>query len=869
MAVSVGALAAPVRIEATFVPDEHVVAGTMTMTWDAPPREAWFALLGNFGREPNPYLSPLVQDGSYVAGFDPAWTTIERVAWVAATGEQELDYELLPAPPTLQTYSLDDVLLHVPLPGGPGELRIEFRTRFPHVWIGESGRIGDLYTWRFGWHPLPFTPPEDGRWPLVLSAYDYRVTLRVPSGWDAALPGEVTREEDDEGTRFTVRFARPVRSVTLFLGPTDAFRRVVLPFEGLVVEAVALPGNEDKVRALATYIPEMMSFFTDRYGPYPEGRVLLIEHPNEVGVAMAADGVVFLPRWFFQRRDLTAGGILSRLGQYVLAHELAHLWWGIGIGVDLDADNWISEGMSEYLAVRWYEETFGADGGNVFQFEQSGLGEEMIEYVLGFANLREHFMELPYISTAFDGFDEAVAKPQVEVRYGQASSVRVYNKAFLVLRAASYLAGQDVFDGVLRQAHEQARGGIFTSADLRRLLEQATGEEWDAFFSQWVYGEAWADYAVTGLTRDVDGEEHLTTAHLTRRGTGFMPVTVEAIGPEGELQSQTWDAAEESGTVQFRTAFPVRRVVVDPDHRALDVDRLNNASPRKFVVAWERNEFPLDAYLVVPDPASEGVTISYLDRFGFGVYPAYLAVSGWVRYSREWAVSAWAAVRETLVGDLSLTRFLWATPTIGSAGTYWEPVGDLTFTVARRPMWTLGLDLRWNELLTRVHSGGVSLLYLPNSGWRAELGHTQLLGLFPHTYLTLSVGVGLASHDLPGALLPTLTEFRTWTEYDLPRGERKTLFSAGVWLPPFRPNYSLGGAALVSEARPRLYATVARLWDSDHPAETIPTFVEAGVEVAIQFEALGGLFGFSAVVGIGWPVVPWGEAVLYFGVSGL
>lgn len=868
-ALSAGGLAAPVHIEAAFLPDEHVVEGTVRMAWENSPAEAWFVLLANFGREPNPYLSPLVQDAIYVAGFDQAWTRIERVAWSTPAGEKELEFELLPAPPTLQTYSLDDVLLRVPLPGGAGELAIKFRTRFPHIWAGEAGRVGDMYSWRFGWHPLPFSPPADGRWPLFFPAHDYRVSLALPAGWDAALPGEVTRQATGEGTLFTVRFSQPVRSVPLFMGPAEALRWARLSFDGLAVDAVALPGDEDKVRAVATYIPEILAYFADRYGPYPERRLLLIEHPNEVGLAMAADGVVYMPRWFFQRQDLTAGGILSRYGRYILAHELAHLWWGIGIGVDLDAENWLSEGMAQYLAIRWYEDTYGSEDGNVFRFERAGLGEEIVEYFVGFINLREHLTELPYLRTAFEGFDEAVVKPSTEVRYEQASADRLYNKGYLVLRAAAALAGEEVFDGVLRQAYAHARAGTFTVADLRRLLEQATGKDWEQFFAQWVYGEAWADYAVAGLARDKDGEEHVTTVHLVRSGRGFMPVTVEVRGPDGESAAQIWNAVETQGTLEFRTAFPVRQVVVDPEHRALDVDRLNNAWPRKFVVMAERNELPLDAYLVQADPVSQGVTISYLDRFGWGVYPREMAVAGWVRYGRDWLVAGWAALRGTLVGSLSLTRFLWSTPTLGTPGTYWERVGYLTFTVARRPEWALGADLTWGETLARAHAGGLSLLWLPERDWRAELGHTHLVGLFPHVYLTLTSRFGLTSEGLAPSLLPALTEFRTISADKLPRGERKVVLSLEAWLPPFRPDYSLGGAALVTEVRPRLYASWARLWNVAEAGPTVPTYIEVGAEAMIRIEALGGLLGLTAVVGFGWPVAPSGEGIFYFGLFGL
>ncbi len=71
----------------------------------------------------------------------------------------------------------------------------------------------------------------------------------------------------------------------------------------------------------------------------------------------------------------------------------------------------------------------------------------------------------------------------------------------------------------------------------------------------------------------------------------------------------------------------------------------------------------------------------------------------------------------------------------------------------------------------------------------------------------------------------------------------------------------------MTEVRPRVYASWARLWQGEDPPEIVPTYLEAGVEAAIQVEALGGLLGFTVVVGIGWPLSPAGEAVFYVGLG--
>ncbi|MGC9529642.1 MAG: M1 family aminopeptidase [Candidatus Bipolaricaulaceae bacterium] len=872
LALAVPAGAADVEIQARFQPEEHVVTGSQWVHWEDPPAEAWLALLANLGREENPYLSGRALDQTYVWGFDPAWTEIQGVFWERDGGEEEIPYQLQPAPPTLQIYSLEDVLLHVELPGGEGRLRVDFRTRFPHLWAGEPGRLGSIYTWRFGWHPLPFTPPADGRWPLVLPSHRFRVSLELPAGWAAALPGEVSQAAAGDGVRVHTSFPEPVRSVALFLGPAAELRRVVLPWEGLTVEAVALPGDEPAMRALATHAREIMAALEESYGPCPHRRLLLVEHPNRVGVAMAADGVVYLPRWLLERVDLTAHGILSRYGQLVLAHELAHQWWGVGVGVDLDAENWLSEGLAQYAAIRWYEQKFGAQGGNLFSLEREGLGQSLAESAIGFVNVREHLTELPYMQLAFLDFDEAVVKPQTDVRYGQASQVRLYDKGYLVLRALAHLVGEDKFQHVLRAAYQELRGGTLTVEAFRSLCAELTGLPLEGFFAEWVRGDAQADYAAEGLERHQEGQAHVTRVHLRREGRGFLPVAVELHGPEGQTASRTWAAgAAQTETLVFHTPFPPQEVVVDPGHYAPDVNRLNNAWPRRFELALDKNRLPLDAHLVQVNPETRAAMVSYLDRFGWAIYPEALAAAGWVRYGRAGELSGFAQLTHTLTGEIAWTHRLWDQPETGQAGGYWVPRGELTLSAARRPYLTLGLSLSWQGRVNRVFQGQGSLLAVPGAGGRLTFSHTQELNLAPHTYLQLTLGTGFSSPELPAELALGLPELNAFGGPNLPqvvRGQRKLLLSAAVVFPADRTPYHLAGAALLTHLTPRLYVSYGTIWTGSGGADRMHTYAEVGGELRVGLELLGGLLPVEGVAGVAWPLPGEDQAVFYLGLVG-
>ncbi len=867
-------------LDVEFLPDEHLVQGTQEISWSEAPEVAWFRLPANLGREPNPHTSGRHEDQRYAWGFDPSWTKIEGVWWIDADEEQRrLDYELIAAPPSQQTYSLDDGLMKVEVPQEEGSLKIVFSTRFPHIRSGEPGRLGEVYTWRYGWHPLPSPPPEDDYLPQVALAHHYQLRLEVPTDWVAALPGTVDKEEAEGKSVYRASFGEPVRSVSLFIGPAGRLTKVPLEGRRLTVELVAQPGHEEQLRGLGTYVWEIVEYFEEVYGPYPFDRLLLVEHPSDTGIAFAADGVVFMPSWLFRRSDLTAKGTLSRLGQFVLAHEIAHQWWGVGVGADLDEENWLSEGFAHYAAMRWFEDRYGAEAGNVFQPQRPGLGEEMVKSALGYFNLREHLVEFPYLNTTFLGFDEAIVQPTSEVDYLQASSVRLYEKGALVLRALGHVLGEEVLDEVLHQAHERYRGRWFTVKAFERLTHEVSGQDVSDFFQDWVWGDAQADYAVEGMDRLRTEDGHETHVHLRRSGSGFLPVTVKLQGGDDERKARTWEPEDDDETTMvFHTDFRVRRVTVDPEHRVPDVDRLNNHYPRRVVVAMGRNDMPLDAYLVQPDPGGQGVSVRYLDRFGWEIMPQMQAASAWVNYGRELSVSGWAQIHETLLGELTVRRRLWKTPDIGSAGTYWSPAGELSFTVARVPMWAARLGISWQEQVSRTSLAQGSVLFVPEVS-AAGVSVAGLLEerLLPRTYMQFTARGGLATEGMPERFLFSLPEFNSLAAPGdpgapddirrAPIGEYKASGTLSLWLPENNPDYLLGGLALLSDVRTRAYVSGARVWSRGDDWDTITTYAEAGGEVWTTWEALGGLLHVRLVAGIAWPITYTGPGVFYLGVD--
>ncbi len=843
-------MAQEVSLKVAFDPEEHVIYGTEEVRFTSAPGEVAFMLLANLGREPNPYISPRARDSTYPWGFDPSWTRIEGVSWRSGGEEGALDYDLRDFPLILQTYSLKEGIMTVKLPRGEaGTLVIRFRTRFPHQAMGEPGWLDGIHTWRFGWHPI-LLPEIPGNWeelPLYLPAYPYSLELSLPPGWVAALPGDrVTEEREGKGTVYHVSFARTVRSISLYIAEKGSISSFELAGEGPEIQAWYLPGDEDRVRALATYIPEILSWYGERFGPYPHKRLLLVEHPNTEGTSFAADGVVYLSRWYFSRTDLTAKGALSRAMQYVLAHELAHQWWGIGIGVDFDRGNWLSEGMAQYLSISWFEDRYGAHGGNLFVPSGKGLGEELLRNYFGFVNLREHLTELPYMDTAFMGFDEAVVKPSREVRYHQEDYERLYDKGYLVLRALAHYVGEDTFYQALREARKEYAGGEITPEAFEELLEKVSGKDLKGFFADWVLGDAVADYRVLYLRVEPLGEgRYRVRTGLEWRGSGSLPVEVEFVGEGDERKVVTWNPKKPREELSLELPFPPRRVILDPGHYVLDTDRSNNAYPRRFRVIMGRNDLPLDAYyLVVLDPMSGAVSGGYLDRFAWAIYPGERLVAGRIRYGRTGELFGIAQAADGFRGRISWTQYLWHRPATGFTGEYWERAGELKLGVLKLDTGFVPFtEIHWHEGITAVRAGVLSLHYFQGH-WRLWARDTEEVALAPRTYLDLSFGFGRA-YGMPAGLDFGLDEFITAQG----RGYSKVFLGGQLWLPPLVDEYSLGGALLLSRVDQYLFLHVARLNEG-------PWVGEGGMAFVAHMEALGGLFPVTLVGGLVVPLLP-------------
>lgn len=880
-------------VQVSLDPEDRLISGTATIDYTNDSQTAlsalYFLLMPNYSREPNPHLAPAVLDSAYWSGFDPAWTKVFSVKTPDGTA---LRFALERGPDWFQTYSLDETLLRIDLlqPLEPGQrltVVIEFETKFPHITGPDEGFHNGIFTWRFGWSPVPVPASEliDGRYiaprpyyKFFMPAALYELELTLPTEYTVAAGADRQTEEPHpelKGQKIVrVSSDVPVRSIPIHIG--EKLKKYELT-EEIPILVYYRPGHEANARLLATYAQEILKYYQVHFGPYDYKRLVIVESSSDGYFGMAADGFIILGSSFFFEKDLGVAGVLDRLTEYILAHEMAHQWWGIGIGVDLNAENFLSEAFAEYLAITYFEEKYGEFGPNLIQMERSGLLEKFIQSQLGYLNLRRHLSELPYVVTHKDRFDEAIIKPQQDVRYANYSVVRLYNKGYLVLRALRGLLGHETMNQILQAAHARWAHKVISVAEFENLVKEISGQDFTEFFQAWLHRDdeptLYLDYAVTKVEtiplEQRSDDRYLVRVTLERKGSISMPVTVVAVSELDEEFTYVYASDKPSETWEFRTKHPIKEVRVDPKEITPDVNRLNNYFPQRTrVITNGDNDLPLDAYLVRMNPLGQTVEIGFLNEYRILIANGYAA--GWLNLGRGTVVSAAVAPTGTdIFGVVSISWLSFAQPNMGYRGVYWVPQERFALTVARvldapegptgpvLPVVFAAFDYQRSDALQGLYALGLSLRQGLDFSQLSLHGITRIR-LWPNVYLDVAGDLGMG-FNTRGSFRFTLSELSSFKSVKgFPFTDRfRWLGYAELNFPLQREmGYNLLNLALINELDQAIYVIAARTASTfESWLKTEDAKVEAGIEFRLRGTSVGGLLPFTLLLRISYPVV--------------
>jgi aminopeptidase N len=223
-------------------------------------------------------------------------------------------------------------------------------------------------------------------------------------------------------------------------------------------------GLSEDYRRIFERQDEMLVYFSDIFGPYPFEVYGALVIDKRFGAALETQTLSIFSIAMLEP-DQFAGS------EEVVAHELAHQWFGDSVSLGDWSDIWLNESFATYAQVLWLEHIHG-----------QRVADERIRTMYSVVVQNQDSMSPP-------------GKPPADGLF----NLGVYYWGALCLHALRLEVGDDVFFQILKTYYERYKDGNVRTADFIAVAEEVSGKELSAFFDSWLYSEDVAPIPALGL----------------------------------------------------------------------------------------------------------------------------------------------------------------------------------------------------------------------------------------------------------------------------------------------------------------------------------------------------------------------------------
>lgn len=401
--------------------------------------------------------------GTAVIRFKP----IARALAELGLDAEAMTIESVTATEPIRSWHYDDHRLRVTFDNGiapdrEATVTIRYRTEPTHGLYFRTPEMGykaeDTHLWTQG------EPIESRHWFPCFDApnekFTSEVTCRVPDGMVVRSNGRLVSSTPDPATGLTaVRWLQDKPHVTYLIclvagklvGIEDKHRDIPLAFYTPTSQAPFARNSFRDTRS-------MMEFFERELGvPYPWAKYdqIVVDDYSWGGMENTSITVLNAGTLFPDGHEPVTSS------RSLVAHELAHQWFGDLVTCRDWSHLWLNEGFATY-----YEALHALD--------QLGRDEFLLD-------LRRNARGVLSTTDATPIVWRRYSKPEDQFGY------RAYPKGAWVLHMLRSQLGPDLFRRCVTTYLQRHAFGVVETADLQKVVEELSGRSFDRFFDQWLY----------------------------------------------------------------------------------------------------------------------------------------------------------------------------------------------------------------------------------------------------------------------------------------------------------------------------------------------------------------------------------------------
>ena len=375
-----------------------------------------------------------------------------------------------------------------------------------------------------------------------------RFSITAPARDTVVANGKLDRVENvSNATRtWTYTESVPIPPYCMIIAVGE-FARLETPSPEVTPLAYYVP-TTDKDFAMRGFAPAnpSLKLFNQTIAPYPYEKLALIVGATRFGGMENSSAIVFSSTLFDPKSDAPISSIFKiRQGLVdVIAHEIAHQWFGDSVTESTWSDLWLSEGFATY---------FG------------GLFIEKYEGKAAFQQYMGHAAD------TYFNFEKKILMPihdtETEDLFKLLNANNYQKGAWVLHMLRSELGDEKFFRGIRIYYHDH-KNSVANSEDLRSAFEKASGRDLRDFFAHWIYGAGHPRYELTWEWKADTKKVRLVLRQLQTEGAFLNALPVDILMASGSrrlvLKPTSKETIEEVKLNEAPTS-----ISIDPENTVL------------------------------------------------------------------------------------------------------------------------------------------------------------------------------------------------------------------------------------------------------------------------------------------------------------
>ncbi len=367
--------------------------------------------------------------------------------------------------------------------------------------------------------------------------------ITAPAHYQVVSNGRLVEETDVEGGARLTHWKQsvPISPWLYVVGVARFAVQHLGTFKGLPVQTWVYARDRDAgFYDFAVPTMQVLHFYDDYVGPFAYEKLANITSPATGGGMEAATALMY--------GENSVTGERSVRWRNVVIHEIAHQWFGNSVTESEWDDVWLSEGFATYFTLLFREHAYGRD-----------------DFVTGLREAADRvwrwYDENPDYRIVHDNLDDMT----------RVTSIATYQKGAWVLHMLRERLGDEAFWRGIRLYYARHFNGTATTDDFMHAMEEASGDDLQRFFDQWLRQGGNPRLAGTWRYDAAAGAVEIELEQVQAVGRFDLPLDIGVYVGGGLLPSEV--TTVEVGPGANRFVIPVETapadVRLDPGTRAL------------------------------------------------------------------------------------------------------------------------------------------------------------------------------------------------------------------------------------------------------------------------------------------------------------